>query len=150
MQTSATGSVTGQQGQQTSTGTDAFNKLDMSSFLKMLVTELQSQDPMNPMDNTQILQQVSQIKAIASDEKLTESIDAMQLQQNVTTANGMLGRTISGLSDSQKNISGKVDSVSIADGVAKLHVGNDTVSLNNVSEILPTTTTSLASLFGAQ
>jgi flagellar basal-body rod modification protein FlgD len=149
MQTSATGGVTGQQGQQTTTG-DAFSKLDTSSFLQMLVAELQNQDPMNPMDNTQILQQVSQIKTIASDEKLTESIDAMQLQQNVTTANGMLGRTISGLSDDNKNISGKVDAVSISDGTAKLHIGDDTVSLNNVSEITPsTTTTSLADLLGS-
>ncbi|MCC7152255.1 MAG: flagellar hook assembly protein FlgD, partial [Rubrivivax sp.] len=33
-------------------------------FLKMLVTQLQNQDPLNPMDNAQITSQMAQINAV--------------------------------------------------------------------------------------
>ena len=141
MQTSATSGVTGTQGQQATAGTDAYDALDVSAFIKMLVAEMQNQDPLEPMDNSKILEQISQIKAISSNNKLGETLDAVRLQQNVATANGMLDRVISGLTDKNEKITGKVDKVSIADGVTKLHIGEQTVSMKNVSEILPDGTT---------
>jgi flagellar basal-body rod modification protein FlgD len=137
MQTSATGGIQGTQGQQTTTGKDAYDSLDVSQFIKLLVTEMQNQDPLNPMDNSKILEQISQIKAIATNNKLNQSLDSLQLQQNVSAANGMLDRVISGLTDKSAWITGKVDKVSIADGAIKLHIGQETVSMKNVSEIQP-------------
>lgn len=139
MSTSATsGVIKGQTGQQvpnTVQNSDAFNNMDLSQFIKLLVAEMQNQDPMNPMDNSQILQQISQIKAIASNDKLTSTLTSMQLQQDMTSANVMLNQSITGLNASGDKISGKVDSVSIADSKVQLHVGNDTVDLKNVATV---------------
>lgn len=129
--------IQGSTGQQVTTGTNAYDALDTSSFIKLLVSELQNQDPMNPMDNSKILDEVSQIKAISSNDKLSKMLEAVQLQQNVGTANNLLGKVVSGLTDDSKNITGTVDKVSIAEGDIKLHIGEQTVSLNNVSEIQP-------------
>jgi flagellar basal-body rod modification protein FlgD len=136
MQTASLNAVQGQQGAQ-SPNYDAFQNLNLDTFIKLLVTELQNQDPMNPMDNAQILQQVSQIRAIESNTRLTSTLEAVLLGQNVSTASSLLGRTISGLDDSSSPVTGKVDKVSVAEGKATLHIGDKTVSLQNVGEILP-------------
>ena len=39
--------------------------VDTNQFLTLMITELQNQDPLNPMDNTQMLQQISQIIGFA-------------------------------------------------------------------------------------
>jgi flagellar hook assembly protein FlgD len=116
----------------------AFNKVDLDDFIKMLVAELQNQDPMSPMDNSQLLQQVSQIKAIQSNDQLTTTLQSVLLGQNVATAGNLIGQTVTGLTDAGDKVTGKVDSVSIEEGIAKLHMGTNTVTISNVAEILPT------------
>ena len=39
-------------------------------FLKLLVTQMQNQDPLNPMDNAQITSQMAQISTVSGIEKL--------------------------------------------------------------------------------
>jgi len=136
MQTASLNAIQGQQGPQ-APNHDAFQDLNLDTFLKLLITELQSQDPMKPMENSEILQQVSQIRAIESNMRLTSTLQSVALGQNMATASSLLGRTISGLDDQSNRVQGKVERVSVADGVARLHVGDQTVPLKNVAEILP-------------
>ncbi len=49
-------------------------------FLKLLVTQLQNQDPLNPMDNAQMTSQMAQINTVQGIEKVNESIQAMSSQ----------------------------------------------------------------------
>lgn len=136
MASTAVNGVLGQSGAQAS-GRSAFEKLDLQTFTKLLVTELTNQDPLSPMDNAQIMEQLSQIRSIEASTQLTTTLEAVLLGQNVATASGLLGRTITGLAEGSKQITGVVDRVSVAEGVARLHVGEDTVELKNVSGILP-------------
>ena len=115
---------------------DAYKSLDLNTFMKLLVTEMSNQDPLDPMNNQEILQQISQIRSIEASDRLTTTLDSVLLGQNVATAGSMLGRTITGLDDGGAEVSGRVDRVSIAGGEAKLYVGDRAVSLNNVSGIL--------------
>lgn len=128
--------VVGQQGQQNTNGTDAFGDVDLQEFLAMMIAELQNQDPLNPMDNAQILQQVSQIQEIESNKKLNESLASVTLGQNLTAAGSMLGQVIRGLAEDDSYVVGKVDRVSISDGTPTLHIGQSQIALKNVTEIL--------------
>jgi flagellar basal-body rod modification protein FlgD len=130
--------IQGQTGPQAS-GSNAFSNLNLNSFINLLVAQLQNQDPMNPMSNTEILQQMSQIQSIQATTNLTSTLQSVVLGQNVSTGSSLLGQTITGLTDgtNAQTITGTVSGVTIADGVAKLQVGSDTISLNNVTAILP-------------
>ena len=44
-----------------------------------MITELQNQDPLNPMDNTQMLEQINQIRQIGATDKLTSTLDSVLL-----------------------------------------------------------------------
>lgn len=102
--------------------TDAINDVDLSSFLKLMITELQNQDPLNPMDNKDMLAQLSQIRSIGATDKLTKTLDSVLLGQNIASATNLIGTDISALSDDSQTVAGIVDRVSIDKGVPKLHV----------------------------
>ena len=138
MATNPIGSSSSSNSSQGTGSADPLKGLDLDHFLKLMITELQNQDPLNPLDNAQMLQQISQIREIGSTDKLTRTLDAVLLGQNLTSASGLIGKEIRGLGDDLKPVSGTVDRVSVAGGVPKLHVQNSTVTLSNVSEILPT------------
>ena len=118
---------------------ESLRGLDMNDFLQLMIAELQNQDPLDPLDNAQILQQISQIREVGATERLTDTLDAVLLGQNVSSATNLIGKEIRGLTDDSLPIEGIVERVTIANGAPTLHVGGQTVSLNNVAEIRPTT-----------
>lgn len=128
--------IAGQQGQQNPYG-NALREVDADDFLKMMITELQNQDPLDPMDNRQILEQIGQIREIVSNDRLTETLEAAFLGQNLATASKMMGQWIVTLADDGESVlaAGRVDQVSIEDGVPKLHVGSSKIKLKDISVI---------------
>jgi flagellar basal-body rod modification protein FlgD len=131
----ATMGITGTQGQQNPTAHDAIQDVDLDEFLKLLITELQNQDPMDPMENSEILQQLSQIREVESNLRLTDTLESLHLGQNLATASSMIGRSIIAVTDEGLLVAGSVDAVSIEDGAPKLSVGEHVVDLKNVSQI---------------
>ncbi|HNU10050.1 MAG TPA: flagellar hook capping FlgD N-terminal domain-containing protein [Rubrivivax sp.] len=66
-------------------------------FLKMLVTQLQNQDPLNPMDNAQITSQIAQINAVTGLEKVNASIQSLSgqfLQLQLLQGAALVGREV--------------------------------------------------------
>lgn len=118
-----------------STTSDAYDKLDTEAFLKLLVTELQNQDPMEPTDSSKILDQLSSIRSIQSNDKLSDTLSSVTTGQSLSTASSLIGKTISGLNSDGDKVSGTVDRVEVADGKATLYIGEEAVSMENVTEI---------------
>ncbi|MGQ9606075.1 MAG: flagellar hook capping FlgD N-terminal domain-containing protein [Thermogutta sp.] len=135
MQTSAV-NIKGQVGAQNPNGNDAFRNLDLNSFLSMMIAELQNQDPMNPLDNAQLLQQVSQIREIESNLRLVSTLENMGRSQSLTVAAGLINKTIRGLTESGDAVEGRVDRVSVDKNDVYLYVGDRKVPSKNVSEVL--------------
>lgn len=53
-------------------------------FLKLLVTQLKNQDPLNPMDNAQMTSQMAQISTVDGIEKLNTSLQALMNNANAS------------------------------------------------------------------
>ena len=70
-----------------STDTSAAASLASSSdagsadrFLKLLVTQMQNQDPLNPMDNAQVTSQMAQINTVTGIARLNETVQGLTTQ----------------------------------------------------------------------
>jgi flagellar basal-body rod modification protein FlgD len=114
---------------------DALRGLDLGNFIELMVAELQNQDPLDPMENAEILQQISQIREIDVSERMGKTLDAVLAGQNLASASSMVGKHVRALTDANGFIEGTVDSVSIADGDLRLHIGEQSVALDKVAEI---------------
>ena len=133
--TNSTGSATSTK--QNADSNDALRGLDMSEFLKLMIAQLQNQDPLQPLDNAEILQQISQIRQIGESQKLTNTLDSVLLNQNLSSASSLLGKNIKALTDDGTPVDGFVDRITVTGGTPRLHVGDLEVGLNNLSEINP-------------
>ncbi|MFV1965147.1 MAG: flagellar hook assembly protein FlgD [Pirellulaceae bacterium] len=132
-----------------STRGDANNlrEVDMDQFLQLLIAEMQNQDPLSPMDNSEILQQISQIREIGATNQLSNTLEAVLTGQNMATAAGLIGKRIQALSDTAEEVDGVVDRVSFentGDGVSartlRLHVGEQEIRMENIRGIVNETT----------
>jgi hypothetical protein len=106
--------------------TDAINDIDLGTFLELMIAELQNQDPLNPLDNKDMLAQISQIREVGATDKLTETLESVLLGQNIASATNLIGAEIKALSDDGEPVDGRVKQVSIDKGVPKLQVDLDT------------------------
>jgi len=102
--------------------TDAINDLELGTFLKLMIAELQNQDPLNPLDNKDMLAQISQIREVGATDKLTKTLESVLLGQNIASATNLIGADITALSDDAESVEGIVDRVSIDKGEPKLHI----------------------------
>lgn len=53
-------------------------------FLKLLVTQMQNQDPLNPMDNAQVTTQMAQIQTVSGIEKLNQTLQSLSASYAAT------------------------------------------------------------------
>lgn len=120
----------------TSSSGSSFEDLGVEDFLKLMIAELQNQDPLNPASNTDMLNQLNQMRQITSNDKLSNSLDAILLGQSVATASNLLGKTVTGTNQLDEEITGTVDRVVFEDGVAKVYIGNNALEVNSVTEIV--------------
>jgi flagellar basal-body rod modification protein FlgD len=123
--TSATGTTTVSTEQKTSAG------LGKDDFLKLLITQMQYQDPTKPMDNTEFVAQLAQFSSLEQMNNLNTSMTGVQ-------ASGMIGNSIDWKSDDgSKTFAGVVSGVSMSNGTASLIAQVDAAKYTNFT---PTTT----------
>ncbi len=77
---------------QSSSATDTQDR-----FLKLLVTQMKNQDPLNPMDNAQVTSQMAQLSTVTGIDKLNVTLqalsDSMQSSQSLQAAS-MIGHGV--------------------------------------------------------
>ena len=115
-------------------------QLQTEDFIKMMVTQLQNQDPMEPAKNQELLAQMSQIGQLQSATALQDSLKSMVLQNQLGAASGLIGKHVEGLDASDDPTAGVVTSVRVegTDAVLELDNGNR-LSLGRVTTISPAT-----------
>jgi flagellar basal-body rod modification protein FlgD len=116
--------------------------LDINQFLQLMITELTHQDPLNPMDNTQLVQQIGELRSIAASDQLTGTLQSLQTQQSLTTASSLIGKKVTALTTDNQNITGKVDSVTVeadpdndAKRTYRVKIGAQSIDLQNVRSV---------------
>lgn len=110
-------------------GSTAANKatqdLGKDDFLKLLVTQLQSQDPLNPMEDKDFIAQMAQFTSLEQMKNMNTSIQ-------ITQAASYIGRQISWADDKGVEQTGVVTGVRIVSGEPKVAVGDQTISLAKI------------------
>ena len=63
-------------------------------FLKLLVTQMKNQDPLNPMDNAQVTSQMAQLSTVSGIDKLNKTLEA--LSNSMISSQGMQASSMIG------------------------------------------------------
>jgi flagellar hook assembly protein FlgD len=109
------------------------NELGKDDFLKLLMTQMQYQDPLNPMDNTAFVAQLAQFSSLEQMNNLYKSSAYSQGMQ-------MVGKDITATvyNDTTKKydyVEGAVESVVVKNGSIYLAVGETDVPIEKVETV---------------
>jgi flagellar basal-body rod modification protein FlgD len=120
-----------------STSTDAFSSMTSEEFIKIIFAELTNQDPLSPNQTKDLLQQVSTIRSIESDVQLSDKLDDLVRQDQVSSASSLVGKFVAGKTSSGTKVAGFVGSVTITRDGPVLNL-SDTVSIpiDNVEQVI--------------
>ncbi|HRJ42405.1 MAG: hypothetical protein KJZ86_10435 [Caldilineaceae bacterium] len=109
--------------------------LERDSFMQLLLLQMRSQDPMNPMDSAQMFNQMAQLTSL---EQLWDIRDLMS-QANTTQQLGqgamLLGRFVEAASQKTGRVSGLVDEARMVSGQVMLTIGGKQVRLEDVLSV---------------
>ncbi|PKM77665.1 MAG: hypothetical protein CVU90_06185 [Firmicutes bacterium HGW-Firmicutes-15] len=146
----------------TSTTTDTTktdkNALGKDDFLKLLVTQLKYQDPLEPMDNSEFIAQMATFSSLEQMNNLNTNFIQLSTDFNYYMVNNfalqqttgmvaMIGQEVSyqnpDSTDENGNVvkdilTGTISSVLMKDGIPLFMVNNQVVALNNITEIKKT------------
>lgn len=123
--------------------TNPMEDLGTTEFINLLVAELQNQDPLEPTDNSQFLQQISQIREISSNDQLGETLKSVRQGQDVSTGSQLIGKNVRALTEDNEEIEGVVTRATVEVDPQtearelKIHIGDQTFGLDRIREILP-------------
>ena len=109
--------------------------LSQEDFLKIMLAELTNQDPLEPLDNSEFLSQLTQIQTLQATTRLSDGIQSLILGQQITTAGVLIGRGVIGFDATGAPVEGIVDRIIIQDGEVVLGVGDSTLPIGNVRQV---------------
>ncbi|OCT13812.1 flagellar hook capping protein [Paenibacillus pectinilyticus] len=111
--------------------------LGKDDFLKILITQLQNQDPTQPLQDKEFIAQMAQFTSV---EQLTNMAGEMKLmRQSLGFVSGLIGKSITwtgtDASGVSTDLSGVVDSITFKDGNQYANVNGAEISLDKLKKI---------------
>ncbi|MFQ5494241.1 MAG: flagellar hook assembly protein FlgD [Phycisphaerae bacterium] len=99
------------------TGARSFADLGTEDFLSLLITQLRTQDPLEPMGNQELLGQLASVREIELSTTLTDSLRNLTGQQGFGSASSLIGKYVTGVpAEDGTARSGTVVGVRFVDG----------------------------------
>jgi flagellar basal-body rod modification protein FlgD len=122
----------------------ANQNMDKNAFMKLLVSQLQNQDPMSPVANEDFVAQLATFSSLEQLEGLNQNVVAMialnqsnALLSQLTQSSALIGKEVTWQDfETEATHSGTVESVKIVDGLAVLRIDGQDVPLASVTEVL--------------
>jgi flagellar basal-body rod modification protein FlgD len=105
--------------------------LDKNAFLKLMMTQMQNQDPLNPQDPSQYLGQLAQLTAVEQETNVAQAAQQTAQEQNTGTALQLLGHTVSYLDANGNQQTGVVQKIDFT-------TSGPSLTINGVGGIAPT------------
>jgi flagellar basal-body rod modification protein FlgD len=68
--------------------------LSGQDFFRLLLTQMRSQSPLEPVGNTEFLAQLAQFSALDQMSTLNTRMDSLQASQSLITGTGLIGRNV--------------------------------------------------------
>lgn len=107
---------------------------DGEAFMKLLLTQLKYQDPMNPMKDQEFMAQLAQMNTLSEMKKLNTNVEALSKAQALSEGAALLGKQVEALSDG-RTVQGVVDQVRLNGKDILIGIGNSMVKLEDVQSV---------------
>jgi flagellar basal-body rod modification protein FlgD len=112
----------------TADDTGTASLLQPNTFLSLLVDELKYQNPMDPTNSADFMNQIAELSQV-------EQLQTVSSSSEISEAAGLIGQTVTGNDTSGDEITGKVTGVTNGTSGPTLDINGDSVDLSAVEQI---------------
>jgi flagellar basal-body rod modification protein FlgD len=109
----------------------AIASLSANEFLNLLVTELQNQNPLSPMDPSQMVSQTSSLSMVELLSTIQSEVAQLQSSEGILQASSLIGQSVTYQVGSQE-LSGTVQGVGQSASGVVLDIAGQSVPMTNV------------------
>jgi flagellar basal-body rod modification protein FlgD len=106
--------------------------LSGTDFMLLLLTQLQNQNPLEPMSETEMMGQVTSMNSLEELGKISASLEDLNGTNEIGYASSLIGKTVTINLDDEHVVTGEVTSVLRYDGAVKVRVGDVDYPLSDV------------------
>ena len=129
-------SVSGTEAAGAITRSQARASISRDQFLQILVAELTSQDPLDPMKNTDLADQMASLQQLEQTAALTDSLKTFERFLQMTSGSALIGKQVKGLTPDGDRVEGVVSKVTLEGNEVNLVVGTRKLPVDSITEIL--------------
>jgi flagellar basal-body rod modification protein FlgD len=109
--------------------------LSQADFLKLLVAQMTSQNPLDAMNSQDLLSQTVQLSTLQSNTSLQTALTRLQSTQSLAQAGSLLGRQVTLQATASTTAQGVVSSIDVSSGTARIVVNGTPYDLGQVLSI---------------
>lgn len=135
MDVSATSAVTSAANNGQAPASSQSAALDAGGFMLMLMAQLRNQNPLEPMQDKDLMAQVTQLNSLQELQAIKAQMQSLTLASRASYAASLIGKIVKATLDNGETIEGAVSGTSIIDDQYTLLVGEAQVPLEAVVEI---------------
>jgi flagellar basal-body rod modification protein FlgD len=115
---------------------DLNKELDRNAFLQLLITQLQSQDPLKPMEDREFVAELAQFSSLEQSQQMNTTLAQLQSGLLLSSATSYIGHTVTAQGpDAEQATVGKVTAIKVIDGSPQLIVNNISLDPGWVSRV---------------
>lgn len=116
---------------------NSISGLAQQQFLQLFIAQLQNQNPLQPLSDSDMINQLTQINTMGSLSQLNASFADMLALQQLTQGSDLIGKSVTYAVDgSNETRTGVVNALAVQNGSVVLRIdNNDSVSLKNVQTV---------------
>lgn len=119
-----------------SSTTKSSSKQDTSeTFMGLLLAQLTNQNPLEPMNDTEMVGQMLSMNSLQELQKISKAITAMSEANQFLSATNLIDKTVSYLDKNDKEQTGKVSGVTTADSKVYLTIGDASVEIARLIKV---------------
>jgi flagellar basal-body rod modification protein FlgD len=104
-------------------------------FMSLLLAQMTNQNPLEPMDDTEMVNQMVSMNSLTELQKISKAITSLTQTNQFVSASALMDKTVTYLNDDSEEVSGKVTGVYLDDSEVYLKVGDASVALSSIASV---------------
>lgn len=125
----------------TETTSDSGSTLDYEAFLNLLTVQLQNQDPLDPMSDTDFIAQMANFSTLDEVHNFSDNFSNFSSRQQQLSSQAFLGKTVTVEPDGKDAVSGEVSAVTYdADGGIQVTISGTQYDASDITSTVEAAT----------
>lgn len=118
--------------------TNPFSYVGSAQFMQLLLAQLRYQNPLDPMQNEEMIMQLTQINSLQELQSINNALVELSRSSRLASASNMLGKTVLASLGDGTTMEGVVTGISVIGNETYLWLGEQMVPLSSIIKVVDT------------